>query len=59
MNKCRRKIAIRIDPEATVIAPRTMRVILVINRRRDRPELPLNFFILKFLQIKKNKGDED
>ena len=52
MNKCSRKIPIRIDPDATVIAPRTIRVILVINRRRDRPELPLNFFILNFLQIR-------
>lgn len=45
VNKCNKKIPMRMDPDATVIAPRTIKVILVIKRRRDLPELPLNFFI--------------
>ena len=35
-----------IDPEATVMAPNAINRILVISRRRDRPELPLMVFIL-------------
>ena len=34
------------DPEATVIAPSAIKRIFVIRRSRDRPELPLSFFIL-------------
>ena len=59
VKRCKRKIPMAIDPEATVMAPKNINRILVISRSRDRPELPLNFFILKFLQIKKNKGDEN
>ena len=42
------------DPDATVIAPRTISVILVISNKRERPELPLNFFILRVLKVTTN-----
>ena len=46
VKRCRRKIPMAIDPEATVMAPNAINRILVISRRRDRPELPLMVFIL-------------
>ena len=46
VKRCKRKIPMAIDPEATVMAPKNINRILVISRSRDRPELPLMVFMV-------------
>ena len=46
VKRCKRKIPMAIDPDATVMAPKNINRILVISRSRDRPELPLMVFMV-------------